>query len=744
MRIFTTSLSLFTFLLPAAAFAQEAEAEADSAPLNEAPAEANEPAPETAPAAETAPEASTGSADASASTSAGFSAGTTAAAPLAAPPAATAAAPEPEVKRPAASRRFSEGGGGNWEFSYSGYFRAPMRIGIATNQGPQHTAEMGLGANGEPQNPDGDVVIHEPVPGDNNGDGAIDTANGEVIYQPAGYQKKKTTFHLPVIPDNQYGSWQSTGHNRNDWAEMFFSVGNGKVSGTLAIQAFQFTDASWVAKGAQFGIGQGWVEIDDDLGFENVNFNVKVGSHWARYGMAGLYDGGEYDTYLFGRTHTMGGTARLDLTLSAFDLAFEGGFGANQPDPEMFNRPRFTTAGHGHVFVKFPSVEFSANAMHAWSNASVGPSWPQVLPGSGGCNSNAVGAQCTTAQDQISYPNGTETAGGVDGLNGVWGAEYPTGTQTIVGADARADLGLLGYLYLGYSHQFLKNSLVVGNAIESIHSFGGGMYNLGITDNYLESPYCNRFETNNAITPPNDSCSNGTGTVGTILGQYELGFGNFGFLPSGMDLKMKLYGMVNFVTVDDIEEERLGRLYGPLLPGGFAHDTLPAAGQAITIDDLRQDGTVKWKAGTDFEFFPLDFMSVGVRFDRLDPHSKLKNEGFSILSPRITFRSKMVTHEMISLQYSRYFYDQRACVDQDGNVASPADDPFRPNGTSIYNTPNSATGYPLRLDCVQPPPSAVPPYGFGMHTNNQAAGNRGAASLLPDENVVKLEASMWW
>src|SRR5690606_20283424 len=105
-----------------------------------------------------------------------------------------------------------------------------------------------------------------------------------------------------------------------------------------------------------------------------------------------------------------------------------------------------------------------------------------------------------------------EQMGGVDGQNGVFGPEYPNGTQTIVGLDARIDLGLLGYLYAGYSHQFLKNALIVDNAIESIHSFGGGMYTLGVTDNYLESPYCDD-------SAPNESCSNGTGNVGTIMAQ---------------------------------------------------------------------------------------------------------------------------------------------------------------------------------------------------------------------------------
>jgi hypothetical protein len=224
--------------------------------------------------------------------------------------------------------------------------------------------------------------------------------------------------------------------------------------------------------------------------------------------------------------------------------------------------------------------------------------------------------------------------------------------------------------------------------------------------------------------------------VGTILGQYELGLGNFGIFPGNMDLKWKLYGMLNFVTVDDIEAERLDDVWGLVLDD----PNLNVAGH--TIDDIRQDGTVKKKIGTDLEFFPLDWMSAGVRFDMLDPHSKLSNEGFSILSPRITFRSKMVTHEQISIQYSRYFYKQRMCQDSDGNVASPADDPFRPN--SIYSGTSVDTGFPLRLECVQSTPSPPPPNGCGAHSNNQAPGNRGAPTLLPDENVVKLEASMWW
>ncbi|MGC4065158.1 MAG: hypothetical protein QM784_11030 [Polyangiaceae bacterium] len=97
-----------------------------------------------------------------------------------------------------------------WKFGYNGYLRAPLRVGIASR---------------------------------------------DVAY--AG--QSKTTFHAPLIPDDQYLSWQSTKHNRRDWAELFFSYGNSWAKGVVALQGFNFTDASAVQNGAQFGIGQGWI-----------------------------------------------------------------------------------------------------------------------------------------------------------------------------------------------------------------------------------------------------------------------------------------------------------------------------------------------------------------------------------------------------------------------------------------------------------------------------------------------------
>src|SRR5690606_26388462 len=106
-------------------------------------------------------------------------------------------------------------------------------------------------------------------------------------------------------------------------------------------------------------------------------------------------------------------------------------------------------------------------------------------------------------------------------------------------------------------------------------------FSLGVVDNYLESPFC-------TASAPNESCSNGDGAVGTVLLQYELGLANFGILPGNMDLKAKLYGMFNHISVDDIEVDRLTAIYGP-----------DNAARGYTIEDLRQNGTTKLKFGAD-------------------------------------------------------------------------------------------------------------------------------------------------
>lgn len=702
MRTLKTSLLFLLTFAPAWAFAQDAEPEL-AGPSG--PAELD-PEPPPAPPVSA-------------------SAGATVALPP--PPGPVVAAPAPvEPPAPTFSAPRSRGGGpesGKWTFNYAGYFRAPMRIGIGQTGGPQFVDPV--------TNPDGNVPAY-----------TFDAAGNPVQMTDANgvpqYYSPKLTLHSPVIPDDQYTSWQFTGHNKKDWAEMFFSVGNGMVSGNVAIQAFRFTDATWADTVAQFGIGQGWVEINHDLGFENLKFNAKVGSHWNRYGMAGVYDSGQFDTYIVARTHVLGGTARADVDLGGATVGLEGGVGVNEPNPDMHNRTRFTTLAHGHGFLKLPGVALGLHILHAWATGDSVTNYPARLPSyqAEEYNYNAPG-------------NLGGFLGGVNGFRGVWGPEYPNGSQTVAGLDAKFDLGMFGYLFAGYSHMFLSNALTVGDAIESVHSMGGGEYNIGAVDNYLESPYCPTFSPGGRDATRNKSCSNGTGNIGSAMVQYEVGLANFGLFPGAQDLKLALYGMLNFVSVDPIEQTRL---QGVLTS---AQNTLAAQGidpNSITMNDISQNGAIKVKFGADAEFFFNDWLSLAVRADHVRPNNKIAGQIFTVLSPRIVFRTQAVTHEQISLSYSHYFYEQRQCQTTNAAgqivVASPAAEPFPMAGSPVeglYDQANPNTGLPLRVNCTQPAPSGSYPAGFGMYPSNAVVnGQRGATTLLPDENVVKLEASIWW
>jgi hypothetical protein len=123
---------------------------------------------------------------------------------------------------------------------------------------------------------------------------------------------------------------------------------------------------------------------------------------------------------------------------------------------------------------------------------------------------------------------------------------------------------------------------------------------------------------------------------------------------------------------------------------------------AITSDDPIYDGMKKLKFGTEAIYTPLSWLGVGARFDRLMPNTSDSTQGFSILSPKILFRSQFLTHELITLQYSKYFY-----------------------GTAYYLETRPPTAVPS---------GPVTPYGYG------APGITGP----PDENVFKIQATMWW
>ncbi|HXK19981.1 MAG TPA: hypothetical protein VNG33_19355 [Polyangiaceae bacterium] len=590
---------------------------------------------------------------------------TTAAAPAAKPVSATVDMGGNAVSQPKrtslAAAPVTHGGAessaasSEWKTDFHGYFRVPFRLGVGHRPAPK--------------------AVQDPTQSEAD---TSDLAAGQ----------SGTTFHAPIIPDGQYLSWQSTSHNRSDWAELFFGIGNSWAKATVGLQGYNFTDASYNDPKAQYGIGQAYVTLTPDLGYENMRLALKVGAYQDRYGAAGKYDAGEYDTYLFGRTHVIGETLRADYDLNeSWGLWAEEGVGGKRPDPSSFNNARFTMLAHGHAGLnKGTDMQFSAHMLYSWAQEEDRP--------------------YDISKEKTTYANSVVDA--------------PDGNMWVAGADARFDLGKFGYFYGGYSHIGAKNALVIGRALEVLHASGGGEYQLGVVDNYF-GPGCHAqvtpmMERTGALVGPGDlpaptGCSAGTGSVDSVLGQYEFSLTNFlqmneeggqKFWGEGSDLKIVLYGMLNKVHSDYKPTEDLKTVWGPT------------------------DGNLKLKYGTDIQYHATPNITAAVRFDRLQPNSSIPEQSFAILSPRVVFSSNWVTREQLTLQYSRYIYNQREC----GNAPSPAE-----------FARNRSAGSAL---CVQPPAAATPPDGFGINSENQDTDLRGAPTLRPDVNVFKIEATFWW
>lgn len=497
-----------------------------------------------------------------------------------------------------------------WGFRYNGYFRAPMNIGF-----------------------------------------------GERIAPFVG--QSKTTLSNLQVPGREFYSWQYTPNAQGPWTEMFFGFGNGTVESKIAVQAFNLTDPSFPdldEQGAQIGISQAFVSVTPDISdiMEDVRFNVRVGAFWNQYGGAGKYDAGAYDTYIIGRTHTLGGTYRFDFDFDADSIWVEHGVGTKQPSPSVSTNTKYTLLHHAHAGANLDNgILFGIHYMHSWSQEQ--------------------DHQCVTDPDANALLGACPWQGTI--------LEDPNdGSVDVYGADLRLNMDAWGELFAGYSLVVAEYASTVDGAIEVAHAGGGGFFNSGITGVYLNE------RGNNAGT------LEGNGHVHNVMVQYDFSLSTI-IGPSVFGtavLDGSLFGMWNAVSSDD---------------------------------DPQADGVKKLKFGFDLEYAPLSWFAVGFRGDHLRPNSTIAEQNFSILSPRLVFRSDYATHEEISIIYHRYIYAQRECrTSQDLYCAQMANGPNFPDGFGAFagvTQPVNTRGGPLD------------PEAEGLY-------------MPPQENTVTLQATIWW
>ena len=467
-----------------------------------------------------------------------------------------------------------------WKFDVTGYFRAPMRM----SWGPALTQDV--------NNPTADAGTQLRTP--------------------------------PMVPDANYIDWRYTNSFVAPWTELNFHYGNDRVKATVQIASYNLTDPGYRRLEANLGINQAfltllWPELG---GSENWHLTATVGGFTNRYGAAGRYDGGKYETYLFGRTHVAGYTVNLAWDVAdALTLQLEQGFGAKLEPIPFYGAPEGLSAMTANQQLPAwepypgPVAQESAFVNHVHFGAVVNKAWLIGL--------HLINIFANDNERSTAYLGSTFDTGLFNGQPaGGRGATDPKPSISIWGGDVKLLGGVLGDGYLGYAHLSAQNALYIGDAIETIHSFGGWQ----LHDNYFGVP-----GGTNAVT----------GDIDSVEFQYTFSFGQLFWYPNafwgqGPDLIASVFTMFNHVHVPD---------------------------------NPPYDGINKLKFGAEVMYLPLAWFGVGGRYDYVDPDlgkslaeraatgAPTFMDKFQVLSPRLVFRTDFVTHEQILVQYSHYWYD---------------------------------------------------------------------------------------
>ena len=530
------------------------------------------------------------------------------------------------------------GASDEWTFTFHGYLRTPFRIGF----GPPTPANLPMRMPNQAYPPGAEP----PVPG--------------------------TQWHSPPrIPGYSYQTWEFTNTTHGPWTQLNFSYGNSRAMATVIVNAYSVTDGGYRNLQAQQGIDQAFLTLNfpEALGdYGTLIWNI--GTFQNRYGMMGKYDGGMYETYLFGRTHVSGETLTANLTnldkAGNWAITLEHGLGAkydiipflNNQYYQVFTNPAPPPSTMGSTYLADRDAEYlpyagsvpqgSTFIHHAHIGAKYQKTW-------------TLGAHYlyTWTPDDNWHPINSrlDNAG-----NAVPRARGPIqGSLAVVGAEARFSGGVYGDGYLGYSHIDARNINALAESLEVIHSRSG--YNF--KQNFFGQTY-------DAHTGVYQGPQNETGTVDNIAFQYSFSLGALARHPEdwwgdGPDLVLTAFGLLSIVDSKAPEIAITGDPNVIINVNGVPTPLAPAPARRTEWDM----STKKLKLGLDAVYTPLYWLGFGGRFDSVQPdmdaaYSRTpgvaggSDRTFHVLTARLLFRTQFVTHEMVQLSYSHYFLGDAA------------------------------------------------------------------------------------
>jgi hypothetical protein len=387
--------------------------------------------------------------------------------------------------------------------------------------------------------------------------------------------QEKTVLHAPPVVPDDLETFSHTGVVPTTYARLNFSEGNGLVTANASIVARQATiSTSFLEPVSQQGVTDLFVAITP-APYRNVRVQFLVGAFSSRYGATGEYDEGRYGTPLIARINGMGEQISLKAAFRDFTLMAEQGLqgqtnkASASTIPDVSND--FADPGAGSSF---------ASHLHL---------------GLGYRSWGAIGAHYIRAWSQDDRAGSLALDGGID----------------VVASDVRLTMGRFGHLYLAFAYTKAENARTVSRLVSILNTKGG----LGLMDNYL------------------GALSNGTGTLTTVGGQYDLSIGRLVSYPApftgdGPDLFVSLFGMQTHVT----------------------------------SNDAGRDGVTMRKFGVEGTYSLLSWLAVSTRYDQVAPDVDVSDFSFGVLSPRIILHSDWESTDQIVLQYSHWFNGSRTTV----------------------------------------------------------------------------------
>ena len=298
-------------------------------------------------------------------------------------PADTTARPSPESVEELVRRLWKMLLPGGLRIGFHGYFRAPLRMSIDRRASPMA---------------------------------------GQSAYN----------IRTPWLVDDDYfnSGFAYTRLQEQDWSELYLSVGNQHMTGVVALMGSLFTDWAKPIINNQWGIAQAFLRFQWGADGPRSHFRlaIKAGAFWDRFGWLP-----HYDTYLFARTHQMGGQARIEAGTKRLNFWLVNGMGAHLEDLD---------AGEGLTLLNYFAFGMSFKRLFETSFYFLD----------------------TLSHDQRQLKMTADA------------------DMRVYGFDARVDVQRLGTrVYAGLSRIEATQSTFLSPALEVMHAYGGR----GLTQNYL-------------------------------------------------------------------------------------------------------------------------------------------------------------------------------------------------------------------------------------------------------------------